>query len=168
MCHFHVPVMETHDSGFISSRPFSAQKRVHAFLSEPSHGSGAQSGHTPFPLACDALKSAGNWSEIQIQLCNTEFWDLYWRRKPKTGFWITGAFGESLFLESCLSSTRDSDSGAVGLEVFLQKAWSQQRVVRIHSWIAEWFSSRWSYRSSCYYGCTSGFTKSAECETRFR
>ena len=116
----------------------------------------------------DALKSAGNWSETQIEFCNTEFWDLYWRRKPKTGFWITGAFGESLFLKSCLSSTRDSDSGAVGLEVFLQKAWSQQRVVRIHSWIAEWFSNRWSYRSSCYYGCTSGFTKSAECETRFR
>ena len=57
--------METHDSGFISSRPFSAQKRVHAFLSELSHGSGAQFGHTLFLLAGGALRSAGNWSEIQ-------------------------------------------------------------------------------------------------------
>ena len=70
----------------------SAQKRVHAFLNDPSHGSGAQSGHTFFPLAGDALRSAGNWIGIQTQFCNTEFWESYWRRKPNTGFWITGAF----------------------------------------------------------------------------
>ena len=38
-------------------------------------------------------------------------------------------FGESLFLRSCLEG---SDNGVVGLEVFLQKAWGQQRVVKIH------------------------------------
>ena len=46
---------------------FGTKSEVHAFLSEPSHGSGAQSGHTLFPLAGGALKSAGNWIGIQTQ-----------------------------------------------------------------------------------------------------
>ena len=84
--------------------PFRHKSELHAFLSELSHGSGAQFGHTLFLLAGGALRSAGNWSEIPIKysfaILNSGIYTGGESLKQVSGLQVH--FGESLFLRSCL------------------------------------------------------------------